>query len=392
NVPKLLIAVLALVVIGGFVAWRFFLSKPEAPDNLVTLSGRIEGDESSVASKASGRIREIRFREGDRVQAGDVVAILDDDQIRAREGQAQAAVIQAEAQVRIAQQQIGVLNEQLRGSQIGVNQARTAAEGQVGEAEARVAAAEADLAQTEAAYKLAVYDRDAYTKLAVTGAVSQRQGKQAETNAETQSALVAATRRRVEAARGTLSAVRANLSNPELRSAESAGIKQQILRAQLEVSAATAETTRARAELEEARANRQDLQIQAPFAGTVTTRSAEPGEVATAGTTIITLIDLNRVYLRGYVAEGQIGSVKIGQRARVYIDSDPGKPLKASVSRIDPQAAFTPENTYFKEDRVKQVVGVKIQLQEGVGFAKPGMPADGEILLQGEFPDGKRRR
>jgi HlyD family secretion protein len=63
------------------------------------------------------------------------------------------------------------------------------------------------------------------------------------------------------------------------------------------------------------------------------------------------------------------------------------------VSRIDPAATFTPENTYFKEDRVKQVVGVKLQLKEALGFAKPGMPADGEILLSGdEWPREKVRR
>ena len=67
----------------------------------------------------------------------------------------------------------------------------------------------------------------------------------------------------------------------------------------------------------------------------------------------------------------------------MYLDSAPDKPLSGEVTRIDPQAAFTPENTYFREDRVKQVVGVKISLKEGIGFAKPGMPADGEILVEG---------
>jgi HlyD family secretion protein len=59
--------------------------------------------------------------------------------------------------------------------------------------------------------------------------------------------------------------------------------------------------------------------------------------------------------------------------------------------RIDPQATFTPENTYFRDDRVKQVVGVKVQLTQGIGFAKPGMPADGEILTNGNaWPPHKR--
>ena len=72
-----------------------------------------------------------------------------------------------------------------------MGQSRQESQGQVRQAEAELAAAEAALAQQEAAYKLAVFDRDAYTKLAKSGAVSERQGKQAETTAETQAALVA---------------------------------------------------------------------------------------------------------------------------------------------------------------------------------------------------------
>jgi HlyD family secretion protein len=74
----------------------------------------------------------------------------------------------------------------------------------------------------------------------------------------------------------------------------------------------------------------------------------------------------------------------LGQPAHVYLDSNPNQPLDAYVSRIDPQATFTPENTYFRDDRVKQVVGVKLQLKTGIGYAKPGMPSDGEILVQGD--------
>jgi HlyD family secretion protein len=96
------------------------------------------------------------------------------------------------------------------------------------------------------------------------------------------------------------------------------------------------------------------------------------------------MLDLSKVYLRGFVPEGQIGHVAIGQPAHVYLDSAPNKPIDATVSRIDPQATFTPENTYFRDDRVKQVVGVKLQLKGAVGFAKPGMPADGEILISGD--------
>src|SRR5262249_27847480 len=144
---------------------------------------------------------------------------------------------------------------------------------------------------------------------------------------------------------------------------------------------------------EEARANRNDLRVLAPFDGTVATRTAEPGEVVTAGTPVITLIDLGAVYLRAFVPEGQIGRVRVGQPARVYLDSAPKQPIDAFVMRIDPEATFTPENTYFREERVKQVVGLKLRLRGAVGFAKPGMPADGEILVEGtEWPARRGRR
>jgi HlyD family secretion protein len=162
---------------------------------------------------------------------------------------------------------------------------------------------------------------------------------------------------------------------------------------QSEIVAADASADQARFALKEANANRKDLVVVAPFDGTVITRSAEPGEVVTAGTPIVTLLDLTTVYLRGFVPEGQIGRVKIGQPARVYLDSNPQEPIEAFVSRADPEATFTPENTYFRDDRVKQVVGVKLQLKGAIGLAKPGMAADGEILVEGnQWPKQTRNR
>jgi membrane fusion protein YbhG len=375
---------LIMLALAAFLIWNRFFSVPRVPDNIVTLSGRIEGDDSAVASKTVGRILEIRVREGDSVNAGDTITILDDQQVRAREEQARAMVLEAEAKAKAAREQIAVFQEQLRQNQLQAEQAKIDAEGRVRQAVADLAAAEADLAQQETAYQLAAFDKEAYTRLAKTGAVSERQGKQAATTADQQAAAVAAAKRRVEAALGALTAAKANLTNPDIRRAEAAAVRKQIAQQHAEIASATAQTEKARAQLAEAQANREDLIVKAPFTGTVMTRAAEPGEVVTAGTPLITLLDLSKVYLRGFVPEGQIGKVKVGQAARVYLDSDPNRPIEAYVSRIDPQAMFTPENTYFREDRVKQVVGVKLQLKEAIGFAKPGMPADGEILVQGD--------
>ena len=387
------LAVLAVLGLAGFAVWRFVLAPSGLPAGVIAVSGRIEGDTAAIAAKTSGRIRELTVREGDEIKAGQVIAVLDDEQVRAREEQATAAVRQAEARARLAQQQIAVLEEQLRQSQLGVDQARADAQGRVNEAEGKLAAAEAQLAQAEASYAQAKWDREAMARLFKRELIAEQEARRAENNEGAQAAVVAASRRQVEAARGALTAARASLVNPAIRSSQAAAVQSQILQAQSDIAAAQAEAERARAQLQEARANRNDLRVVAPFAGTVATRTAEPGEVVTAGTPVVTLVNLGEVYLRAFVPEGQIGRVRIGQPARVYLDSAPAQPIEASVMRVDPQASFTPENTYFREDRVKQVVGVKLQLRGAVGFAKPGMPADGEILVDGgEWPTRQARR
>jgi HlyD family secretion protein len=339
-VPLVVILILAAV---GFGVWRVFFYVPPLPASIVPLSGRIEGDDSAVSPKTSGRILEIRVREGDRVSRGDIIAVLDDEQLRARVEQAQAELEQAEAKARSARDQISVLEEQLRQE-------------------------EANVAQQEAAHDIASFDKEAYTRLAKSGAVSERQGKQAVSAADQQAAAVLGAKRRV------------------------AGVNMQLAQQQAAIADAMASVGQAQAQLTEARENHQDLTVKAPFDGTVVTRVAEPGEVITSGTPVITLLDLSKVYLRGFIPEGQIGKVKVGQAAHVYLDSNPTQPVDAYVSRIDPQATFTPENTYFRDDRVKQVVGVKLQLKGALGYAKPGMPSDGEILIAGDqWPEEKRK-
>ena len=382
--PAIVIGAAVLLIAVIFLVWRVFFATPVIPDSIVAVSGRIEGDDSAVASKTTGRILEVRVREGDTVNAGDVIAILDDAQIKAREDQARSALTEAEAKGLAARDQLAVLQQQLLQSRLQVGQSKFDTEGHIKQAEADLAAAHSDLAQQQAAYQIAAFDKDAYTRLAKSGAVSERQGLQAATTADQQAAAVAASKRRVEAAQAELTTAQGMLSNPSIHESQVALVQRQIAEQQAESASASAQTQQATADLAEAQDNRNDLTVRAPFSGTVVTRAAEPGEVITAGTAIVTLLDLTKVYLRGFVPEGQIGEVKVGQSARIYLDSDPKKPLDAYVSRIDPQATFTPENTYFRDDRIKQVVGIKLELKSGFGFAKPGMPVDGEVLVKGD--------
>ena len=212
----------------AFFIWRGFFATQEVPANIVVLSGRIEGDDSAVAPKTTGRILEIRVREGDTVKAGDTIAVLDDAQLTSREEQARAALTGAEARAKSAGDQIAVYQQQLQQNELGQEQAKVDAAGRVRQAEGDIAAAEADLAQQEASLKLAQFDNDAYQKLVKTGAASERQATQASATADQQAAAVAAARRRLDAARGALTTAQANLSNPGIHEFQGATVRKQI--------------------------------------------------------------------------------------------------------------------------------------------------------------------
>ncbi len=248
----------------------------------------------------------------------------------------------------------------LVNSERKLEEAQAAAPARVAVAEANLAAAKAELVRSDAQLQQAQVDAKRYPPLVLTGAAAAQTADQHETNLRVAVASADASRKEVVAEEAAVEQAKAQL--------------QQIATAKASVAAS-------RAALQKQEATMKDLTITAPIAGTILTRSAEPGRVVQPGQTILTMVDLHKLYLRGFIPEGEIGKVKVGQQAQVYLDSNPKQAIQAEVIRIDPQAMFTPENTYFKEDRVKQVVGVKLGLQGAYGFAKPGMPADGRIQI-----------
>ncbi|MBV8553415.1 MAG: HlyD family secretion protein [Acidobacteriaceae bacterium] len=356
--------------------------REKEPEGTIFVSGRIDGDTVDISSKIPGRITTLTVREGDPVEAGQVVASLSSDQFDARRDAQRALVVAEQRTVEQLQRQLATYGEKIRQAQLYTDQAETNAPGQVKQAEADLAARKAELARWEAELKQAQIDAQRYPPLAKTGAVAPQLSEQYQTKETVAQQSTDAARKQVAAAEAALQQAQSQMQNIPIQAANRQTLERQVDELKAQIASAQADVEANKADLRKAEADIADLTIHAPIAGTILTRSAEPGRVIEAGQTIFTMVDLHKLYLRGFVPEGTVGKVKVGQRAQVWLDSNPKEAVPAQVIRIDPQVMFTPENTYFKEDRVKQVMGLKLGLLGAYGYAKPGMPADGRIYTQ----------
>ncbi|GAB4336923.1 MAG: HlyD family efflux transporter periplasmic adaptor subunit [Leptolyngbyaceae cyanobacterium] len=395
--PVRLLLPLVLLVVGTGTGIWYLLSRPSS--TAIQLSGRIEGYPTDIGAKVGGRVNQVTVREGDQVRQGEVIVRLDDAELQAQLQGATARLYAAQQQAQQAAMQIQVVNNRIAEGQLAWQQSVGDAQGRIYQAEANVAAAQAQLGQAEAQLhqaraelKLAAVNRDRFAELTGQGAATQQQLDQAQTTYETaqatlrsREAAVAAAQRQVNAAQGGSVQARTSGLNPGIRNAQLAILKQQLEVARSQLAAAQAEVKNAQAARQQVLAQLGYLNVTSPLTGVVLTRSVEPGQVVTTGKTLMTVIDPNVIYLRGYVPEGDIGRVKVGQPAKVFLDANPKQGLDAKVTAIDTQASFTPENIYFREDRVRQVFGVRLTLTEPTGLAKPGMPADGEILVNQNY-------
>lgn len=398
--PKPVIALVVLAALGGlgyYLAPRFMPAPP--PSDRITVSGRIEGYETNVGPKVGGRVDFIGYREGETVKAGDVLVKIADDDIQAQLRSAQAKKLRAQENAEETRYQIEACQDQIAEAELRVTQSGEDTRAQTNQAEANVATAqarlsesEAQLTQSQADLQLANVRKGRYAFLVSKGAVTTDENDQAQANADSQAALVKSRASSVEAAKKQLHVAEAALDqarstrlNPGMMRAQKSNLGKQLIQAKYRLKSAQQEMAAAKADEEQIQANIAYLTIKSPIDGIVTARVVEPGAVVVPGQTLLSLINLDTVYMRGYVPEGAIGKIRVGQEAKIVLDSSPDKPFTGQISQIDPEGSFTPENIYFKDDRVKQVFGIKIRINQPDRFAKPGMPADATIMLDGSI-------
>jgi HlyD family secretion protein len=326
-VPKkifIIVAVLALAAVAALVISR----RGNAVKGEIKVSGTVEATTAELSFKVSGRLLKRLVDEGMQVTAGQTVALLEDDELK---------------------QELDARTADEKATRAGL------ADLEAGSRREEIAQGEASLLRMKAdADKLA---RDAE-------------------RAETLFSREIIPRTEVDAARAARDASAAAMHEAEQRlKLLRAGPRPDAVRqARARVDGSTAGRALAETRLKQA-------VLTAPMNGLVLAKHAEPGEMLSAGTPVVTVARMDEVWLRGYVPEADVGRVSIGQQARVTADAWPGRVLEGRVSFISSEAEFTPKNVQTEKERVKLVYRIKITLPNPKGELKPGMPVDAVILV-----------
>lgn len=317
-------APIAIVVIAAVAGGAFYLLRDGGAGDGLSASGTVEATEASLGFQAAGRIERILVNEGDRVKAGDTLAVLDRTEIEARHAQARAQLAAAEAT--LSELERGARSEELA-------QAREADS----TAAARLTDAQRDLARAQQLFRGGAASQEAHDKARFAADVARSQREQAAqqlrlVQAGPRAERIAAQRAMVQSAQALLRQVDAQLVNAV---------------------------------------------VVAPFGGIVTVRQRQPGEIVAPGAPVVTVANFDDRWVRIYIAENRLGAVTIGEAATITTDTYRDRSYPGTVSFIASEAEFTPRNVQTTEERVKLVYAVKVRITGDSTLAlKPGMPAD----------------
>jgi HlyD family secretion protein len=382
---KVLLLVLCLLVAGG--VWHFWRKTRRHGDGqMLHVSGSFEVDRVEVSFRLPGWVRERLVSEGDPVEAGREVAVLDDAEL-AREVAIREAMLER-AKAALAELEAGSRAEEIEQAEAAAEEAKAVLDDLLaGARPEEIAAAEAAMRAAEVRARQAKLDLDRVTRLRETGAASAENYDTAkavydtavEAQRETEQHLrllkAGARRDEIVRARAALRRARARLALVRKGPRE-----ETVAQARAQVRQASEALALAQTRLGYAR-------IRAPISGLCLSDNVEAGEFVVAGTPIVTIADLGSIWLRAYVAETDLGRVKVGQPVRVTTDTWPDRAFGGRISFISSEAEFTPKSVETRKERVKLVYRIKITVDNPEMELKPGMPADAEILLRASPPD-----
>jgi len=322
----IIVVVGVLLIVAAWAGSRFYNQKD---NGAMELSGNIEVTEPNVGFKMPGRVVELLADEGQKINKGDRLAILD-------RAEAETFVVQNRAVVSEAAARLEAFRQGSRPQEIE-------------QAKAAVSALEAELTRVKKDYERA-------ERLYAYGAISAAQFDAAKSARNSLS-------EQHKNALAKMSLVKEGPRKEDIRAAEQ-------------------RLAQAKAVLNLAEQRLLDTVITAPVSGVILKRNCELGEIVGAGIPVFTIGEIEKPWVKVYVKEDKIGWIKLGQKATVTVDSFPDKKYEGIVTFISSEAEFTPKNVQTKEERIKLVFAVKVGVRNVNDELKPGMPADVRIALR----------
>jgi HlyD family secretion protein len=386
----LIIILITFLVLGvSYYAYKQRGTGEKVPH--IPVSGNIEATLVKMSFKIPGKISKIMFDEGDMVKERNLLCTLEERELVDQKNKAEASVEalqlkslsllttiekeektstddinQAEANLRAVQFRLSQLLNGSRPQEIG--QARA----EVDQAKSELEKEEKSVERAENLYERKVISAKEWDVSKATYEVALARHKKV----NELYALVKEGPRREEIDQAKAEVERAKAS---LSLARSKSLQTKVYRRDLEVT--KAQIKEAKAALEVTKRQLEYSEVLAPISGVVLVKSAEVGEYVSPGATVLTIADLDHVWLKAYVDETDLGQVKLGQKVRVKTDTFPNKGYEGKVSFISSEAEFTPKQVQTQKERVKLVYRIKVDIENLKRELKPGMPADGEILF-----------
>ena len=338
-------------------------------------AGTIETREIRVGSKVGGRVEAVLVEEGQEVTTGQSLVRFDIAELQAQKAQAEARIEQQQA--RLERLLRGARPEEKAQAKAATETARASLESvknwprpeEIEQARASVAAAEADLNNSVVAFQRT-------EKLRASGDISQQEFDSAKFRLDN-------VRARRDAEKKRLDLLLNGSRKEDIRAAEEKFRQAQEAERLVLAGPRTEEIADARAQLAEAQARLEQIKVQleegdvkSSAAATVEVLSVRPGDLLTPNQTVARLLEKDQIYVRVFIPEPQLGMVKVGQKAKIKVDSFGDRLFDGAIEQINSQGEFTPRNIQSRDERNHQVFGVKVRIDNREGKLKPGMAAD----------------
>jgi HlyD family secretion protein len=372
----LFIGAIAVAIGGAIWGWRYFNGR--AASDRLTLSGTIEADEINVGSKVAGRIAAVLVKEGQEVKQGEPLIRFESYDLDARRADAIAAVAQAEANLERVKnlsrpEEIAQAQAQAEAARMNYEIARN------GPRRQEIDAARADLAAAAADYEVAKTTLARVERLVRSGDLSRQEYDNAKASFDRASA-------RREAARQRLDLLAAGTRKEEIQRArqqyEQAAANRELVERgarKEDIEVARAQLDRSRAALQQVETQMVELEVKAPADAVVEVLQVRPGDLINANSPVATLVEINRLWVRVYVPEPELGSAQLGKEVSVTVDTFKGESFKGVIEEIASRGEFTPRNVQTREERTHQVFSMRVRLDNSARKLRAGMAADVSI-------------